>query len=80
MPAGLAERIQKPRTVAMVTAASVAAVAIAWFVLRSDGPSGTYAVVANTRRTSRSMSLRAPKPAPSPALPSAPSRVDESWR
>ena len=59
-------------------AAASAAVAIGWFALRSGGPSGMLAVVATTPPSAQVVDVaRAPKPSPSPELPSAPSRVDE---
>jgi len=65
------------RKLAALAVASAAAVAIGWFVLRPGGPSGTLAVVATTPPAARVDVARAPKPSPSPELPSAPSRVDE---
>jgi hypothetical protein len=72
----LGRAIRKPRTVAMVAGASVAVVAIAWFALRSGGPSGTHAVVANSP-PARVDVARELKSAPSRAVPAAPTRVDE---
>jgi eukaryotic-like serine/threonine-protein kinase len=68
---------RRPRTVAVVAAASAAAVAIGAFAVRSDGPSGALAVVTNPPPPARVDVARAPRPSPSVAPPSAPTRVDE---
>jgi serine/threonine-protein kinase len=67
--------IRHHRKLAVLATASAAAIAIGWFALRSGGPSGTLAVVATTPPPARVDVARAA--APSPGLPTTPSRVDE---